>query len=136
METEEEHQAALFAWAALAGKKYPELRWLHHIPNCGSRGDSTRSRSITGAKLKAQGVKPGVADIFLPVARHGHHGLYIEMKKPSLRPKRTDSAGGLSAEQAEFGYFVYLQDYLFHVCYSWQDASMLIEEYLSPTTKG
>lgn len=31
--------------------------------------------------MKAAGVKPGVPDMFLPVAREGCHGLYIELKR-------------------------------------------------------
>jgi hypothetical protein len=31
-------------------------------------------------KLKAEGVRAGVADLCLPAARRGYHGLYIEMK--------------------------------------------------------
>ena len=30
--------------------------------------------------MKRQGVKAGVPDICLPVARNGYHGLYIELK--------------------------------------------------------
>lgn len=129
-ETEESHQAALFEWAAMREHQYPELRWLHHIPNGGSRGDNPRSRAIHGAKLKAQGVKSGIADVFLPVARNGFHGLYIEMKAPALKPKRAGSAGGLSAAQANFGYFAHLQGYDYRVCYDWIDASVILEDYL------
>jgi hypothetical protein len=86
-ESESSQQVALFAWAAIemhAGR-YPELDRLFHIPNGGTRGATERDRTIAGGKLKAEGVKPGVPDVFLPVARRGYHGLWIEMKKPSLK---------------------------------------------------
>lgn len=54
--------------------RYPELKLIHHIPN-GGRRDKKEA-----ARLKAQGVKAGVPDLFLPVPRHGYYGLYIEMK--------------------------------------------------------
>ena len=68
-DSEAAHQTALFAWAALQVKRWPELRWLHHIPNGGSRGDDAKSRAIRGGQLKAQGVRTGVSDVSLPVKR-------------------------------------------------------------------
>lgn len=155
--SEAAHQTALFAfcavatqygfavawnWAAGEGIEaaksshcnrvlFPELKWLHHIPNGGSRGDDERSRAIRGGQLKAQGVRTGVADLCLPVRRGQWSGLYIEMKKPSEKPKREGSKGGVSDEQAEFGKFVQAQGFGWCVCYSWQDAAEVIEKYLS-----
>ena len=40
--------------------KWPCLKWLHHIPNGG-----LRNRVVAG-KLKAEGVRAGVSDYFLP----------------------------------------------------------------------
>lgn len=108
----------------------PELRWLHHIPNGGSRGDDEKSRRIRGAQMKAQGVKQGVADVCLPVRRGGWSGLYIEMKKPAEKPKREGSKGGVSDDQAEFGAFVQSQGFGWIVCYSWEDAAAVIEQYM------
>lgn len=34
------------------------------------------------------GLKKGVPDLFLPVARHGYHGLYIELKCGANKPSR------------------------------------------------
>lgn len=151
--TEAAHQIALFAWAAVArmvgfeeaerfceGAKIkidpdaepviPELKWLHHIPNGGSRGGDERSAQIQGARLKAQGVKSGVLDLFLPVPRNGCHGLYIEMKKPDQRPKREGSKGGMSDDQIEFTKFVHSQGYGAATCYTWEDAKNLIISYM------
>ena len=125
--TEAAHQTALFAWASLNVERYPELKWLHHIPNGGSRGDTAKSRAIEGGKLKAQGVKKGVLDLMLPVRRNGFCGLYIEMKKPG---QQTAKNGGLSDEQIEFGNFVSNQGYLCKLCYSWQEAAKILEDYL------
>lgn len=129
--SEASHQTALFCWAALNLNKYPELKWLHAIPNGGGRGDSVRSATIRGGQLKAQGVKPGVSDIFLPVKRGTFSGLYIEMKKPDLQPKREGSKGGLSDEQIEFALFVAGQGFGFRACYTWRDAATMIEQYLN-----
>lgn len=73
--TEEQEQAAVMEWAMLMEKQAPELALLFHVPNGGVRHPGT------AARLKKLGVKPGVPDLFLPVARGMAHGLYIEMKR-------------------------------------------------------
>lgn len=129
-DTEAAHQTALFCWASLHRFKYPELEWMHHIPNGGSRGGDARSAGIAGARLKAQGVKAGVADVFLPVRRGAYSGLYIEFKKPALRPKKPGTKGGCSDEQLAFRDFVTVQGFGWVVCYTWEDAVGVIERYL------
>jgi len=155
--TESAHQMALFAWAAIAmnygfeiansvSQEYskferqlpettepsiPELKWLHHIPNGGSRGNNAKSRQIRGSRLKAEGVRSGVSDVCLPVRRGGCSGLYIEMKRPHEKPKREGSKGGVSDEQREFGLFVQSQGFGFVVCYSWLEARDVIIQYLN-----
>jgi hypothetical protein len=121
--TEAGHQKALFCQAALFVDRYPELKWLHAIPNGGSRGDSTKSAMIRGADLKAQGVKAGVSDVMLPVKRGQWSGLYVEMKKPG-HIKKT------SSEQDEFIEFVRSQGYAAMVCDSWTMAWDVITKYL------
>lgn len=154
--TEHGEQVALFAWCAVAMQhgfevadawaagadlpklepgvkhavKVPELRWFHAIPNGGSRGDDAKSRTIRGGQLKAEGVRVGVSDTFLPVKRGYYSGLYIEMKKPSLRPKKIGAKGAASDEQIEFGNFVRSQGFGFVVCYSWREAADNVRSYL------
>lgn len=55
---------------------------VYHVPNGGKRN------AREAANLKRQGVKAGVPDLCIPVARGGFHGLYIEMK--TLKGKPTD----------------------------------------------
>lgn len=74
--SEADLQMALIRWSETQMGKYPELRWFHAVPNGGKRD----SREAMG--LKAQGVKAGVLDLHLPVARGGYHGFMIELKKP------------------------------------------------------
>ena len=73
--TEAQEQTTLFQWAGMMAGKWPELQLMFAIPNGGSRNP------IEARHLKEQGVKPGIPDVFLPVARGGYHGLYIEMKR-------------------------------------------------------
>lgn len=113
---EETEQMCLMEWAALMERAHPELRWLHAIPNGGLRSKTE------AARLKRQGVKAGVADLCLPCARNGCHGLYIEMKR--------QKGGRLSDEQDEFGQFVTEQGYRWLRCNGWQAAAQAIADYL------
>ena len=64
--TEHIEQALLFKWATFSSGKYPELEYMFAIPNGGYR------HYRTAADLKSEGVKSGVPDIMLPVARGGY----------------------------------------------------------------
>ena len=117
MKTDEHReQAALFEWARYAGGRYPELALLFAVPNGGRRD------AVTGARLKAEGVKAGVPDIILPVARGGYHGLFIELK-----------AGKNTATAEQRGWLAALaaQGYRAAVCRGAAEAMALLEEYLS-----
>lgn len=113
---EGEEQATLFSWARMKSYFYPELEMMFHIPNGGKR---TKSGA---ARFKAEGVKPGVPDICLPVPRGGYHGLYIELKR------RKDSS--TSAYQWEWIEKLQGQGYAAEVCKGWEAAAELIEKYL------
>lgn len=126
--SEDGEQAALFAWAALNIKKYPQLKWMHAIPNGGSR------HIAEAVKMVATGVRKGVFDIFLPFPiKHSfniatvYHGLYIELKK---RGRQNENNGGLSKEQLDFMQYAYITGYCVKVCYGWEEAREAILEYL------
>lgn len=114
--TESEEQVTLFSWARMKERKYPELRLLHHIPNGGSRNQ------IEAKHLKAQGVKSGVPDLCLPVARGLWHGLYIEMKR--------QKGGRVSDAQRRWLEDLERQGYRAEVACGWQEAAHIIEIYL------
>jgi len=113
---EHQEQVALFRWAELQKARWPELALMHAIPNGGRRD------AVTGAKLKAEGVKAGVPDLCLPVARSGHHGLYIELKT---------NVGTASKKQLRWLEALQQQGFYVAVCRGWQPASQLITSYLS-----
>lgn len=118
--SEHAHQTALFAWAAQTG--WPQLKWLHAIPNGGQRN------KIVAANMKMEGVRSGVADLFLPLALGRFHGFYIEMKKPGREGEKN---GGLTDEQVDFLNNVKKQGYRAEVCYTWQQARDALIEYLA-----
>ena len=72
-------------------------------------------------KLKAEGMKSGVPDLFLPVARQGFYGLFVELKHGSNQPSETQIAwqDRLAAE-----------GYLALTCWGSDDAIAHISEYL------
>lgn len=72
--SEHSAQSALVAWAQLHESEIPVLRLLYAIPNGGAR------HAVVANKMKLEGVKSGVPDLCLPVARCGYNSLYIEMK--------------------------------------------------------
>lgn len=113
---EEDEQIALFDWAKMMRGKYPEIALMHHIPNEGKR------TVVTGAKLKAMGMKKGVPDIFLPVPRGKYHGLYIELKR--------EIGGKLSEEQYQWLKDLDKQGYAVTLCHGWRKAAVEIETYL------
>jgi len=114
---EADEQAALFDWAGWQAAKFPELRLLHAIPNGGYRNKAE------AARLKAQGVKAGVPDICLPVARGGWHGLYIELK-------RDDGKSGASVEQKRWLDDLAGQGYVAMMCHGWANAASVVLAYL------
>lgn len=108
-------QEALFRWAAFVRGRFPEIDLLYHIPNGGSRN------RLEAANLERQGVKSGVPDLCLPVARGKYHGLYIEMKYGKNKT---------SENQRKWLTALQKQDYAVAVCYGWQEAQELITKYL------
>lgn len=113
---EEVEQTCLFRWAAYSLGAYPELKLLHAIPNGGKRSKSE------AARMKAAGVKAGVPDMFLPVARGGSHGLYIELKRIK--------GGRVSAEQLAWMEELTREGYTCAVCHGWEEARKVIQTYL------
>ncbi|MCK9234946.1 MAG: VRR-NUC domain-containing protein [Acholeplasmataceae bacterium] len=120
--SEDAEQMALMAWAARAmyHGKWPELKLLHHIPNGGERS------VVVATKLKAMGTKPGVPDLFLPVARHGVHGLYIELKKDWKF-----GGGKASAVQLEWRDALIDCGYGWALAQGWKEARETLIQYLS-----
>lgn len=114
--TEEQEQIALMAWAKLYEPDYPQLKLLFHIPNGGKRNPRE------AARFKKAGVKPGVPDLFLPVASKGYNGLFIELK-------RTMGAS-VSAAQTRWARDLQNQGYAVYICKGWIEASETILRYL------
>ena len=113
---ESEEQTAIIEWANIMQHRVPELALLYHVPNGGSRN------VVEAKRLKAQGVKSGVPDLVLPVARGKYHGLYIELK--TLR-------GRVSDAQKQWLDALRNQGYAAIVCRGADEAIAMIAKYLA-----
>lgn len=118
--SEDTEQINVMKWARWNVNKYPELKWLHHIPNGGSRNKRE------AVKLKQMGVKAGVSDICLPYPKGIYCGLYIEMKFGNNR--KTEEQKAFLQDMEKAGHFV-------ATCYSAEDAIEVIEKYCELKTE-
>lgn len=109
-------QCALINWWALQHKLYklPEFS-LFAVPNGGAR------TAATGAKLKREGVRRGIPDLFLSVPNSKYHGMFIELKTGLNKE---------TVEQKAFLDYAESQSYIACVSHSWEDAKYKIEHYL------
>lgn len=107
--SEAEEQAAVI--------QYCDLRHIpvFHIPNGGSRNKAE------AARFKAQGVRPGVPDLFVPVPKGGYAGLFIEMKTPQ---------GRVSEAQKRWLSRLKQNGYCTRVCRSFDEARRTIDFYM------
>jgi hypothetical protein len=113
---ESQEHSALWQWCQLSFNVYPELRLLYHIPN------GERRSPKDGAKLKRMGVRPGIPDWCLPVARGSFHGLYIEMKR---------LGASLNDHQRYWFETLQKQGYRCEIAKGWEAGREILIQYLS-----
>src|SRR5262245_20049671 len=117
-ELERPHQVALIKWVKAVQDTYPVLKLLYAVPNGGDRN------LYVARKLKAEGVMAGVADLCLPVARRGYHGLYLEMKSEE---------GGATKKQKDFLRGVMDEGYCAVIAHGFDEARGVLEWYIEIT---
>lgn len=113
---EDAEAIALWEWA----QTQPELReYLYHIPNGGRR------HAFEAARFQKMGVRSGVHDYHLPIARGGFIGAWIELKSDKKhRPT-------VSKKQDDWGRKMYGQGHFVCVCYGFEQAKEALEWYLT-----
>lgn len=114
--SETQHQIRVIKWSQQPSirQKWPELKLLYHTPN-------ETLDAIERKQKLMMGMKPGVPDLFLPVARGGWYGLYIEMKT---------ECGRASSDQKWWLEQLETQGYCCTVCRGWEAAVHVLEWYL------
>ena len=116
-------QVALMRWLQCRFQAAYAVTW--HTPNGGRRD------KVTAAKLKAQGVKAGIPDLQLAMARGGYFGLFIEFK--ATPPHDAE----VSKSQKDMLAKLQGQGYLAIVCRGMNEAMAQIGAYLDlPRTQG
>lgn len=114
---EHSEQVALITWWGLAHNLFGiSEQLLFAIPNGGERN------IVVAARLKAEGVRAGIPDLFLAVPRGGHSGLFIEMKK--------SKGGRVSPAQKTAMEILSKSGYSVTVCHGFPEAKAAIEDYL------
>jgi len=107
-------------------EQYPDIgELLIHPPNGGFR-----KNAFEGWRLKQAGVRAGVSDLFLPIARGGYFGLWIEFKAapPNNAP--------VSDNQKKWLELMAAQGYATHICLGVEAAMKVLDEYMAlPLTK-
>ena len=121
-DTEHQEQKALIQICDLNALSDPRWGYIFSIPNGGMRHVGV------AVKLKAEGLRPGVPDLFLPVPNDKYHGLFIEMK---IKPNKTTAEQLITIKRLrEWGYCA-------GVCYSALQAQEIIRDYLKgAVTRG
>lgn len=124
--SEQSEQEALFEFCERFRERIPELQWAFHVPNGGAR------HPAVAAQLKAAGVKRGVPDVFMPIARYDvglnvtYAGVVIEMKYGKNKT---------SNEQKAWLGFLARQGWQTHISYSWTEAARILVTYLGYDAK-
>ncbi len=117
-ELERPHQVALIKWVRAVEDAYPVLRLLYAVPNGGDRN------LYVAKKLKEEGVMAGVADLCLPAARRGYHGLYLEMKSEE---------GVATKKQKDFLRGVMEEGYCTVIVHGFDEARRVLEWFIGIT---
>lgn len=118
---EHAEQKALFEWLAYKTNQDPLFGLAYAIPNGGNRD------AVTGARLKNEGVKPGIPDICWPVPKAFYLdrvrcGLYVELKPTGYDLARVPLHQLAAGAALGFGYEVRL-------CIGLDDARAGFEDY-------
>lgn len=115
---EHSEQVSLMKWWALACHSFGlDERTLFAIPNGGERN------VIVAKRMKDEGVRAGVPDLFLAWSDRKYGGLFIELKKPK--------GGRVSDAQKLYIELLNESGYKAVVCKGWIEAKREIELYLS-----
>lgn len=89
---------------------------MYAVPNGGRRD------AVTGALLKAEGVKAGVSDLNFDLPNRFYHGLRIEIKTSIGRQSKVQKAYQLAVEAVGYKYVV---------CRSLDEFMKIITDYLN-----
>ncbi len=114
---ERNEQEALIRWFALQHPK----DMLMHIPNQLIRG------CVQARVLCMSGVIPGAPDLFLCVAKGSWHGLFVELKRQTVKGEQK---GVVSERQRIVMEHLKSKGYKCIVAFGWKEAKDAITDYM------
>lgn len=124
---------AFAEWCALQANAIPELKLIYHVPNGGARPHRERVKrdgsvvrySVEAQKLQKMGVKKGVLDYHLPLARTFEGslkiGLWIEFKSRNRQ---------MSPEQISFASALEQHGHQIVLVRDWETARKVVVNYI------
>lgn len=115
---EHDIQCAFFQMVRLHEERHPVLKMVFAIPNAGAGAQRGQA-----GKMKAEGVRAGIPDIFCAVPVGIDSGWWCEFKRPKAK---------LRPEQKEMGEQLLVRGYSVCICYSAEEAWLRLRDYLKP----
>lgn len=136
--SESSHQQSFFVWTRTWGRIYPELLRTFHVANehngegveYAKKDGSKGFYSSSGSRRKAEGVKPGIFDLFNDAERRGYSGLRVDMK---ARGGELTSEPEKEWDQVRERAWLISQNKSAHVVWSWAEAAALHAWYFEIT---
>lgn len=110
------------AWAEYAPLIGLDVRLLYAVPNGAFLQGNAQDRAVRASMMKSAGMRSGVPDMVLAVARKGYHSLYGEVKALD---------GSVSPEQKEVHALLVRQGFCVQVWYGAARGFDRIREYLA-----
>ena len=105
--------------------EFPMLKYIFAIPNGGKR------HIKVAMKMKREGVKRGVPDIFIPITIFKYDGGQNPQTGSGKFLETKTNEGVLSKEQKEYRYFLFEQGYNYCICRSVEELIIETENYLN-----
>ncbi len=135
---ESDMQIALFDMIYLHEPRYPLLARVFHVPNEGYSGPKGKAK---GQKRHREGVRAGIFDIFVDVAKRGDvvvanpghstpNTIFERFKCPGLRIELKAKGGTTTDAQQDWLNYYRKAGYRAEVCFSWETAWNIICDYL------
>lgn len=115
--TEHQEQCTVINYCDV--KKLP----IFAIPNANALSSLNKQMAVRSMnKLKQEGLRKGVPDLFMPIASCNYHGLFIEMKRIK--------GSVISKEQKEWNILLNKNGYCAVICHGSKDAIDTIDKYI------
>jgi hypothetical protein len=140
LKSESAHAQILVGWLGLWGRQFPRLLRTFHVANeHAGNGERKTGRdgkvyysSASGARRKAEGVRPGMLDYYNLACSRGFSGLAIDLK---VRDNDLSDEPDKPWDQVREFRFLRSERKSAHVCWTWAEAAALHAWYFGLTRR-